>query len=310
MTSQHGHTYECSADTRAPGTHVRGRYSHLMRKLIIGLLCLAGLAVVIDFGAAAYTEYHVSRQLRAGADLSADPEVTFHGFPFTAQALSGRYDNVAIRARSMRPDIPGEIGIEATLNGLHAPAGELLDGAARSVQVDRVDARMRIEPTELGRLFGIPDLQVHTRPADKSDGTGGSGGSGMTTGGALVLTGTLPTAPNGRILGAGVTPSSSAKRVPVQIQADLLLDGDLVRIQATGFYHDKNSGPADTAKTSESEILEADRGAVLERFSRTIDTKELPFGVRPTEVEALGGHIVVEGVGRNVTIDLDRLQQP
>ncbi|MFC4377189.1 LmeA family phospholipid-binding protein [Nocardia halotolerans] len=281
-----------------------------MRKLIIGLLCLAGSAVVIDFGAAAYSEYHVSRQLRAGAELSADPEVTFHGFPFIAQALSGRYDNVAIRARSMRPDIPGEIGIEATLNGLHASAGELLDGAARNVQVDRVDARMRIEPTELGRIFGIPDLQVHTRPADKSDGTGGSGGSGMTTAGALVLTGTLPTAPNGRILGAAVTPAGSAsKGVSVQIQADLLLDGDQVRIQATGFYHDTDNGQADSTTATESEIPEADRAAVLERFSRTIDTKELPFGVEPTEVSALGGQIVVEGEGRSVTIDLDRLQQ-
>lgn len=281
-----------------------------MRKLIIGLLCLAGLAVVIDFGAAAYTEYHVSRQLRAGAELTADPEVTFHGFPFTAQAMSGRYDDVNIRARSMRPDIPGEIGIEATLNGLHSPIGELLDGSARSVQVERVDARMRIEPTELGRLFGIADLQVHTRPADKSDGSGGSGGSGMTTAGALVLTGTLPTASNGRILGAGATPTTSTKRISVRVQADLLLDGDLVRIQATGFYQDRTSGPTDTTVSSESEVPEADREAVLARFSRTIDTKELPFGVTPTEVSALGGHIVVEGIGRNVTIDLDRLQKP
>ncbi|MEU4322405.1 LmeA family phospholipid-binding protein [Nocardia fluminea] len=282
-----------------------------MRKLIIGLLCLAGLAVVIDFGTAAYSEYHVSRQLRAGADLSADPEVTFHGFPFTAQAMSGRYDDVTIRARAVRPDIPGEVGIEAKLQGLHASAGELLDGAARTAQVDRIDALMRFEPTELGKLFGIPDLQVHTPPADKSDGTGGSGGSGMTTAGVLVLKGTLPTAANGRVLPAGVTPSSSATRVPVQIQADLLLEGDKVRIQATGFYTDTTSTVDTTAAVkTESKIPETDHAAVLARFSRTIDIKELPFGVAPTEVSALGGQIVVEGVGRNVTIDLDRLQQP
>ena len=61
---------------------------------------------------------------------------------------------------------------------------------------------------------------------------------------------------------------------------------------------------------TESKIPETDHAAVLARFSRTIDIKELPFGVAPTEVSALGGQIVVEGVGRNVTIDLDRLQQP
>ncbi|GGN84652.1 LmeA family phospholipid-binding protein [Nocardia rhizosphaerihabitans] len=281
-----------------------------MRKLIIGLLCLAGVAVVIDFGAAAYTEYHVSRQLRAGADLSADPEVTIKGFPFLAQAMSGRYDDVLVRARSMRPDIPGEIALEATLYGLHASASQLVDGTARAVQVDRVEAQMAIEPTELGRLFGIPDLQVLGPPADKSDGTGGSGGSGLTTAGAHVLKGTLPVAPNGRILGPGVVPTSNATKVEVQVEADLLLDGDKIRIQATRFYTDRTSTTDTPASTTKTEILDVDRPAVLERFSRTIDTKELPFGIAPTEVEAKGGQIIVYGVGRSLTIDLDRLQQP
>lgn len=284
-----------------------------MRKLIIGLLCLAGLAVVIDFGAAAYSEYHLSRQLRAGAALSADPEVTVHGFPFAAQAASGTFDNIEIRARSMRPDLPGEIALEASLFGLHAPVGELAGGEVRTVPVDRVDVRMRIEPTELGRLFGIPDLQVLGPPADKSDGTGGSGGTGMTTAGAVVLVGTLPTAPNGRVLPASVstaatTTAAAVTRTEVKVEADLLLIGDQVRIQATRFYKDPTT-PA-PATTPQNEIAEADRPAVLERFSRTIDTKELPFGIRPTEVSAVGGQIVIEGVGRNVTIDLDRLQQP
>ena len=282
-----------------------------MRKLIIGLLCLAGLAVVIDFGAAAYSEYRRLPSTAGRRGSLGDPEVTFHGFPFTRPGDERPLRRREIRARGVRPDIPGEVGIEAKLQGLHAPASDLLDGAARKVQVDRIDALMRFEPTELGKLFGIPDLQVHTPPADKSDGTGGSGGSGMTTAGVLVLKGTLPTTANGRVLPVGVTPSSSATRVPVQIQADLLLEGDKVRIQATGFYTDTTS-TADTtaAVTTDSKIPETDHAAVLARFSRTIDIKELPFGVAPTEVSALGGQIVVEGVGRNVTIDLDRLQQP
>ncbi|GGK58938.1 LmeA family phospholipid-binding protein [Nocardia camponoti] len=281
-----------------------------MRKLIIGLLCLAGLAVVIDFGAAAYSEYHVSRQLRAGAELSADPEVTFHGFPFFAQATAGRYDDVTIRARSMRPDIPGEIALEATLSGLHVPTSRLLDGSARSVVVESIDAKMAIEPTELGRLFGIPDLQVLGPPADKSDGTGGSGGSGVTTSGVHVLKGTLPIAPNGRIYPPGVTPVGNVTRVPVQVEADLSLDGDKIRIEATRFYNDATTTADTPATSTKIDIAEADRAAVLARFSRTIDTKELPFGIAPTHVEAKGGQIIVEGIGRNVTIDLDRLRQP
>lgn len=269
-----------------------------MRRLIIGLLVLAGLVVIADFGVAAWTEYRVSRTLREGVDLSADPEVTIHGFPFVAQAVDGRFETVEIRASAMRPDIPGEIALEATLTGVRLPLGDLGDGRVRNVPVERVDGRMRIEPTELGRLFGIPDLQVHSRPADRSDGSGGSGGSGMTTAGALVLTGTLPEYAGGRT----GTPFGDGEAEKVSVQADLLLDGDQVRIVATDMYRGALTDPAPRA-----EVPEAERPGVLERFTRTIDTKELPFGVRPTEVVALGGQIVVEGRGENVTIDLDRL---
>jgi hypothetical protein len=266
-----------------------------MRKLIIGLLCLAGLAVIIDFGSAAYSEYRVSRTLRIGADLTADPEVTIHEFPFLAQAFDGRYDTVDIKARGKRQDIPGEIALESTLTGVRLPMGDLVDGSLHSVPVERVDSRLRVEPTELGRLFNIPDLQVHSRPADKSDGTGGSGGSGMTTTGALVLTGTMPETAGTKFGGKEVS-----------VQADLLLDGDQVKIIATGLYHATSA----TEVTQTSVIPDQDRPEVLARFTRTIDTIELPFGVRPTKVSAQGGQIVVEGKGVNVTIDLDRLQQP
>lgn len=276
-----------------------------MRKLIVGLLCLAGLAVVIDFGAAAYSEYRVSRTLRVGAELSADPEVTFHGFPFLRQAMDGRYNRIEITARSMRPDIPGEIALEATLAGMRLPVGRLWDGSVRGVPVEQVDVRMRVEPTELGRLFDIPDLQVHSAPADKSDGTGGSGGSGMTTGGALILTGTLPAPPSGQLGTSGF----AGERVSVE--ADLLLVGDQVRIVATDIYHgpDSDGAPVPAMDDASPVISDADRPAVLARFTRTIDTKELPFGIRPTEVSALGGQIVVEGRGEHVTIDLDRLRR-
>ncbi|MGQ4600229.1 LmeA family phospholipid-binding protein [Nocardia sp. R6R-6] len=266
-----------------------------MRKLIIGLLCLAGFVVVADFSTAAYSEYRVSRALRDGADLTADPEVTIHGFPFLGQSWDGRFERVEIRARAKREDIPGETALEATLTGVRLPLGELVDGSLRGAPVERVDSRLRVEPTELGRLFAIPDLQVHSRPADKSDGTGGSGGSGMTTTGALVLTGTLPE-----------TPGMQYSGEKVSVQADLFLDGDQVKIVATGFYR----GSPGTETVPVAVITDADRPAVLARFTRTIDTKELPFGVRPTKVSAQGGQIVVEGKGVNVTIDLDRLHRP
>ncbi len=259
-----------------------------VRKLIIGIVLLVGLAVVIDFGAAAYSEYRVSRALRVGGDLSSDPEVTIHGFPFLTQAADGKYGNVEIRARGVRADLIGETIIEATLNGVRMPTSDLIDGKVNRVPVDHVDGRMRIDATELGQLLGVPDLQVSAPPADKSDGTGGSGGSGMTTTGAVVLTGTVP------IRGVNVK---------VSVQAELLLEGNQVRIAASDFYTGPGSQPDLT-------VTDPDRPLVLGQFNRVIDTRQLPFGVLPTKVSAAGSQIVIEGAGDNVTINLDELQKP
>ena len=42
-----------------------------MRKLILGLVVLLGLALLVDFGAAAWSEYRVSRALREGGGADA-----------------------------------------------------------------------------------------------------------------------------------------------------------------------------------------------------------------------------------------------
>ncbi|MBU3061219.1 LmeA family phospholipid-binding protein [Nocardia sp. NEAU-G5] len=266
-----------------------------MRKVVVGLLLLVAVAVVADFTAAAYSEYRVSRSLRAGGELSADPSVTIHGFPFALQAWHGDFRNVEITARANRPDIPGEILVTATLNGVHLPAHALIDGETGSVSVDRVSGRMSIEPVELGRLFGIPDLDMRGPPADKSDGTGGSGGSGVTTQGALILSGTIPLGPEPR----------STQRVSVK--ADLRLEGDQIRIVATDLYRGDETSPASVPAPWSPDL---DKAAVLARFTRTIDTRDLPFGVHPTSVKALGGNIIVEGEGDNMTIDMDKFAQP
>lgn len=293
-----------AAAVSRPESRRGGLRGMAVRRLIITLLCLAGLAVVLDFGVAAYSEYRVSRLLRDGSNLSADPEVTIHGFPFTAQALDDEYKNVDIRARAMRPDIPGEIMVEANLKGVHLSLRNLVDGQVRGVPVDNVEARMRIEPVELGRLFKIPNLQVFGPPADKSDGTGGSGGSGMTTAGAIILNGTIP------LSDSDIPAVPGTKGETVSVLADLRLVDDQVRITATDIYR----GPGAATQTSDASpvtvIPESDKARVLALFTRTIDTRDLPFGVHPQKVEASGGQIVVEGKGSDVTVDLDRLQQP
>lgn len=259
-----------------------------VRKLILAVACLLALAVVVDFGAAAYSEFRVSRSLREGAGLTADPDVTITGFPFLTQVAAGRYQHVEIRARGVPSAELGDVSVEADLHGVQVEAADLFGGSVRTIPVEHLDGRVKIEATSLGAYLGIPDLQVSAPPADRSDGTGGTGGSGMSTGGGIVLTGTVPVGP---------------VRATVSVTADLRLDGDNVTIVATDLYF----GPEGNADFTVPGPL---KPVVLGLFSRQVDVRQLPFGVRPTKVYAEGSQVAIEGSGENVVINLDEMMAP
>ncbi|MGB3772223.1 MAG: LmeA family phospholipid-binding protein [Rhodococcus sp. (in: high G+C Gram-positive bacteria)] len=259
-----------------------------MRKLIIGLAFVLALALAVDFGAAAYTEYRVSRALRDGGDLVSDPEVTIHGFPFLTQAAAGRYQRVEIRATDVPTDYVDKTTIEATLSDVRIPVSDLVDGSVSTVPMRQLDARVRIDATDLGRFLDIPDLQVSTPPADRSDGTGGSGGSGTTTSGAVVLTGTVAAGP---------------LDTTVSVTAELRLEGDGVSIVASDLYF----GPEGNANFTVPDVL---KPVVLGLFTKTIDSQQLPFGIVPSDVYAEGGQIVIEGSAQDVTVELDEIRTP
>lgn len=258
----------------------------VMRKLIIAVVSLLALALVVDFGAAAYSEYRVSRAIREGGSLSSDPQVIIHGFPFVTQAADGHYRNVEIRAQDVPNEYVGSTTIEANLRGVTVPLSDLVDGSVNTVPVDELDGRVRIDAKDLGRFLDIVDLQVSAPPADPADGTGGSGGSGSTTTGGVVLTGTVPIGP---------------VETEVSVQADLLLDGARVDIVASDFYF----GPAGNADFTVPDFA---KPTVLGFFTKTIDRQTLPFGIMPTDVYAEGSQVVVEGSAENVTIDLDQIE--
>ena len=259
-----------------------------MRKLILTVVCLIAAAVIVDFGAAAYSEYRVSRSLREGAGLDADPSVTITGFPFLTQAAAGRYKHIEIRATGVPSTELGDVSVEADLHGVEVSASDLMAGDVQTIPVERLDGRVKIEATSLGAYLGIPDLEVSAPPADPSDGTGGSGGSGMSTGGGIVLTGTVPVGP---------------VEATVSVTANLALDGDNVTIVATDLYF----GPEGNANFTVPAPL---KPAVLGLFSRQVDVDQLPFGVRPTKVYAQGSQVAIEGSGENVVINIDEMTTP
>ncbi len=257
-----------------------------MRKLLVGLVCLAALAVLADFSAATWAEYRVSRALREGGQLGADPAVTFHGFPFLLQAANGRYRNVEIRARGVRTGPLGETGLEANLEGVRIPVTDLMDRHVSTVPVDKLYGRVRIDATELGQLFGIPDLQV-SQPPDRKPVPFDPDAPDATVD-TVILTGTVPIA---------------GMQQKISVRADIVLEAGRVRIVARSL----STGPDDNKPPSLAEQLQS---TVLGLFSHEIDTRQLPFGVMPTRVAAEGAQIVVEGKATHVKIDLDQLQHP
>jgi len=182
--------------------------------------------------------------------------------------------------------VVGEVTVEADLRGVTVPFSDIVNGNVTQLPVDKLDGRMGINATDLGKLLDIPDLQVSSPPANKSDGTGGSGGTGASTAGAVVLTGTV-----------AVGPIETA----VSVQANLVLEGGQVKIVASNLYF----GPEGKADFSIPAALEP---VVLGLFSYTIDPQALPYGIQPSLVYAEGGRIVIEGSAENTTIDLAELQ--
>ena len=91
-----------------------------MRRLIIILLVLAGLAVAADFGSAALAESAVSRQMRGQLGLVDDPSVRINGFPFLTQAVAGTYSSIDVDATRIPYGSFKELEINARLHDVSA----------------------------------------------------------------------------------------------------------------------------------------------------------------------------------------------
>lgn len=112
-----------------------------------------------------------------------------------------------------------------------------------------------------------------------------------TTGGAIVLMGSVPVGSAGPV------------KQRISAQAQLFLEGNRLRIVASGLYIGREGKP-------DTPVADEDLPAVLGLFSKVIDFRRLPFGLAPSKVSAQGGQILVEGQGQNMTVSLDQLQNP
>lgn len=247
-----------------------------MRRLVIALVALVvlvGVLVLVDVGAATYTEQRISRTLRESQRLPTDPSVSVAGFPFLTQLVDGRYERVDIEAADVpAPDL-GPVSVSATLRDVAVPASQVLSGSISSFTAGEVSTEVRVPATTLGQRLDVPDLQITPAGPGPAAGPGASG---------AVLTGTA---------------SAGILRQVVSVQAELSVARDGILVRATDVALGRPGGQ----QTRLPGLLAP---LVLNRISRTVPVGALPFNVTPTAVRVEGSDLVLVGDGTNVTVSV------
>lgn len=263
-----------------------------VRRLVIGLIAVVTSVVVAaigaDFGGAIYAEYRWARSLRTANDLGFDPWVGILGFPFATQAADHRFGEVEVRAGGVDNPTVGKVSLEATLHDVDLGDAWLVDPDTE-LPVGKVESRIIVDSTHLGRFMNIKDLLVEAPSRETNDATGGTTESGISDSRGLVFTG---------------TPTASGFEERVSIAVDLTIVGEdrnTILLTPTGVL----TGP----NTADQEVPDDEKAAVLKAFTTTIPGMKLPFGVAPTSGGARGSDIIVEGIAEGVTLALDGFDQ-
>lgn len=260
-----------------------------VRALVIGLtvmiVAVVGGAVGADFGTAIYAEYRLARTLRAEAGLGFDPWVGILGFPFIPQALRHRYDEVEIKASGVDRPVVGKASLEATMHQIDLTQASWLIRPAAALPVGKLESRIIVDSTHLGRFMGINDLVVEAPPKETNDATGGTTESGISSSVGLVFTG---------------TPKAAGFHERVSVSVDLSMtgpDNTTLVLSATGIV----TGPG----TADRPVPDDKLDAVLKAFSKNLAGQKLPFGIAPNREGARGSDVIIEGIAEGLTVRLD-----
>lgn len=244
-------------------------------------------AVAVDFGAAVYAEYRLSRSVRQAAHLESDPFVAVLGFPFLPQAVKDRYDELEIKAHAVSQPVIGKALLEATMHAVDLSDTSWLVRPDAKLSVGTLESRVIIDSVHLGRFLGIRDLMVEAPPTETGEPAVATTESGISDPHGLVFTGTPRS--------AGFT-----KRVSVSVDLSIA-DRTTLVFTPTEIL----TGP----DTADQPVPEDKRQAVLAAFSGRLPEQTLPFGVAPTSQGARGSDVIIEGVADGVTVTLAEFRQ-
>lgn len=272
------------------------RHNMRVRKVLIAVTATAILVAVlalsaigVDYGTSIYAEYRLSSSVRKAAKLGTDPFVAIVAFPFLPQAMRGNYSQVEIKANAIDHARTGRATLEATMYSVDLAQASWLIGPDAKLAVGKLESRIIVDSTHLGRFMGISDLMVEAPPKETNTSTGGVTASGISDSHGLVFTG---------------TPKSAGfdRRVSVSVDLSIAPDDPATLVfTPTGVL---------TGSDTANQTVPADKlDAVLHAFSGRLPDQRLPFGVAPTSEGARGSDVIIEGITRGVTVTLAGFKQ-
>lgn len=272
------------------------RHNVRVRKVLIAVTATAILVAVLalgaigfDYGTSIYAEYRLSSSVRKAAKLGTDPFVAIVAFPFIPQAMRGNYSQVEIKANAVDHSMTGRATLEATMYSVDLAQASWLISPDAKLWVSKLESRIIVDSTHLGRFMGISDLMVEAPPKETNTSTGGVTASGISDSHGLVFTG---------------TPKSAGfdRRVSVSVDLSIAPDDPATLVfTPTGVL---------TGSDTANQTVPADkRDAVLRAFSGRLPDQRLPFGVAPTTEGARGSDVIIEGITRGVTVTLQGFKQ-
>ncbi|GAB2816226.1 DUF2993 domain-containing protein [Actinocorallia aurea] len=138
-----------------------------MRKVLLVLLVLILAGVFgADRFAESRAEAEVARQVAVQYRLTSEPAVSFGGFPFLTQALSGKYDSVDIEIGDYADQGVTFQDVALRVEGLNAPLSDLMSGDSSSITADKAIASAVIPYGVVQKQLAERGVTAVSRSAD------------------------------------------------------------------------------------------------------------------------------------------------
>src|SRR5881397_3959379 len=133
------------------------------RAILIWLLSLVAFLVAADFGVRVIAQYLVARQLQQSLALQDRPKVSFGGWPFLPELVSGDLASVSVDAHGTLTDqrFPVE-SVDATMRDVKFSLGNLVSGGNQRVQADSGDGTLTMTEDDVNAALP-QDLGVTVR---------------------------------------------------------------------------------------------------------------------------------------------------